>query len=210
MGQVLTPAHMVKKTVLLFALAALACSLPLSAVDLTPRYIDNFDEGEATHRLYFTDGERKIGITLDRETVVGPGGGGAVFRFPKFPEASFLVKRSPMPADQVFTGIALARYREAARRLLPPSVTEVKVIEELENPLTINRWRSFRFGYTFVNGTVPMVGQVTFLSLNADEQIVLVTLAAERNFAEAAARSFHIIRSWQPMLPGDEKPVRYN
>ena len=188
----------------------IAASLPASAVDLTPRYIDTFEAGVAGHRLYFSDGEKKIGLSLDRETNVGAGGGGAIFRFPKFPEASFLVKHSPVTADQPFTGVPLDRYREAARRLLPPGSTEVKALDETRDPLTINRWRSYRLAYTFAAGDTPMVQQVTFLNLSADEQLVLVTTASERNFAEASARSFQIIRSWQPMLPGDEKPVREN
>lgn len=188
----------------------LALVLPAAAVDLTPRYIDTFADGVASHRLYFADGERKIGLSLDRETDVLAGGGGVIFRFPRFPEASFLVKHSPVTADQPFSGVALDRYREAARRLLPPGSTEVRVRDEVRDPLTINRWRSYRLAYTFASGTVPMVQQITFLNLSADEQLVLVATASERNFAEAAARSFQIIRTWQPMLPGDEKPVRQN
>ena len=133
-----------------------------------------------------------------------------IFRFPRFPEASFLVKHSPVTADQPFSGVALDRYREAARRLLPPGSTEVKVLDETRDPLTINRWHSYRLAYTFASGTVPMALHVTFLNLSTGEQLVLVTTASERNFAEAAARSFQIIRTWQPMLPGDEKPVRQN
>ena len=187
-----------------------ALALPAVAVDLTPRYIDTFADGAASHRLYFADGEKKIGLSLDHETQVAGGGGGVLFRYPKFPEASFLVKHSPVTADQPFSGVALERYREAARRLLPPGATEVKVLDEARDPLTINRWRSYRLAYTFTNGTVPMVQQITFLNLNADEQLVLVATASERNFAEVAGRSFQIIRTWQPMLPGDEKPVREN
>ena len=199
-----------KNSTALLALALLAGRVPLSAVDLTPRYIDTFEAGVAGHRLYFSDGEKKIGLSLDRETNVGAGGGGVIFRFPKFPEASFLMKHSPVTADQPFTGVPLDRYREAARRLLPPGSTEVKALDETRDPLTINRWRSYRLAYTFTAAGTPMVQQVTFLNLSADEQLVLVTTASERNFAEAAARSFQIIRSWQPMLPGDEKPIRQN
>ena len=138
-----------KNSTALLALALLAGRVPLSAVDLTPRYIDTFEAGVAGHRLYFSDGEKKIGLSLDRETNVGAGGGGVIFRFPKFPEASFLMKHSPVTADQPFTGVPLDRYREAARRLLPPGSTEVKALDETRDPLTINRWRSYRLAYTF-------------------------------------------------------------
>ena len=193
----------------IFAHAALALGSSAFAVDLTPRYIDTFADGAASHRLYFADGEKKIGLSLNHETQVA-GGGGVIFRFPKFPEASFIVKHSPVTADQPFSGVALERYREAARRLLPPGSTEVQVRDETRDPLTINRWHSYRLAYTFASGPVPMALHVTFLNLSAGEQLVLVTAASERNFAEATARSFQIIRTWQPMLPGDEKPVRQN
>ena len=116
-----------KKSAVLLALALSAGLHTSSAVDLTPRYIDTFEAGVASHRLYFSDGEKKIGLSLDRETSVAAASGGVTFRFPRFPEAGFLVKHSPVTADQPFSGVPLDRYREAARRLLPPGSTAVKV-----------------------------------------------------------------------------------
>jgi hypothetical protein len=131
-------------------------------------------------------------------------------RFSKFPDANLLIKHSPLAADQTFEGINLDRYREAAHRLLPPGVKEVKTIEETPNPITINGWRSFRFVYSFEAPEAVTMRSVTFLSLDADEQLVLVTTAHQADFREAADRSWQIIRSWQPLLPGDELPPKGN
>jgi len=194
----------------LLLLGVLAFETPAPAVDLTPRYIDTFIDGVANRRLYFLDGEKKIGVSLDHETKVEAGAGGVVFRFAKYRDATFLMKPSPMTADQPFEGIALERYKEAARRLLPPGVKEVKALDEVANPLPINRWTGRRFTYACESADAALVVSVTFLNLNKDDQIVLVTTATDRNFPEAAERSFQIIRTWQELLPGDEKKIKNN
>ena len=51
---------------------------------------------------------------------------------------------------------------------------------------------------------------VTFLNLNTDDQLILVTTASERNFEEESERSFQVIRTWQELLPGDEVPPKTN
>ena len=198
------------RTVALFLGLLLALEWRAAAVDLTPRYIDTFIDGVPNRRLYFADGEKKIGVSLDRETKVEGSAGGVVFRYTKLPDATFLIKPSPMTADQPFDGIALERYREAARRLLPPGVKNVKALEEVADSLPINRWTSRRFSYACDSVDAPLVMSVTFLNLDRENQIILVTTSTERNFAEASERSFQIIRTWQELLPGDEKLIKNN
>lgn len=205
MGKMVMRAPSMRKIPLFLGLL-LAVEWPAAAVDLTPRYIDTFIDGVTSRRLYFADGEKKIGVRVSHDTKVEAGSGGVVFRFHPVPDATFLIKPSPMTADQPFEGIALERYREAARRLLPPGVKNVKALEEVADPLPINRWTGRRFTYTCDMLDALLVMSVTFLNLNAEDQIILVTTAGEHNFAEAADRSFHLIRTWQELLPGDEKP----
>jgi hypothetical protein len=183
-----------------------AADLRAGAVDLTPRYIDTFRDGITIHRLFFANGDEKIGLSINRETTVEAGGGGVVFRFPKFPSIVFLLKHSPMPSDQEFDGVSLERYREAAHRQLPPGAQLVTEVAEVADPITINRWRSHRFDYSCEAGGIIRHVSVTFLNINANEQLLLVVSSAEEDGKEAAARSWQIIRSWQPLLPGDELP----
>jgi hypothetical protein len=191
-----------------FALALCASALCASAVDLTPRFVDTFVDGVTTHRLYFADGDQKIGFNINGETTVEAGAGGTVFRFPKFSDILFILKHSPMSADQAFQGVPLERYREAARRLLPPGAENIETLDEEPDPITINRWRSYRFTYTCVSTGYLRKQTVTFLNISAEEQLVLIVTATVQNFPEAADRSWQIIRSWQPILPGQEKPPK--
>ena len=191
---------------LLAALALCASAFQAPAVDLTPRFTDTFADGVTLHLLYFADGDQKIGLSINRETTVEAGAGGTVFRFPKFSDVLFILKHSPMSADQAFEGVTLERYREAARRLLPPGAQGVEVLGEEPDPITINRWRSYRFTYTCQSTGYLRKMTVTFLNVSAEEQLVLVVTSTLQNFPEAAARSWQIIRSWQPILPGVEKP----
>ena len=191
------------------ALAALLIPQFASAgIDLTPRYIDTFLEGTTFHRLYFSDGAKKFVLSLNRETEVAPDSGGALFRFTKVPDATFLVVRSRHSPTDLFEGIALDRYRESAKRLLPVQARESAIREEIANPFPINNWKSHRFVVNFELAGIRYVQSVTFLNLNADDQIALIVSSPEAIFEEAAHRSFQIFRTWQEMLPGDEKPAR--
>jgi hypothetical protein len=191
----------------------LAASLPhiaAAAVDLTPRYIDTFSDGVAFHRLYFTDGDRKIVLSLNHETEAAAESGGTMFRFRKLPETTFLVLRSRLSTDDHFEGAALERYRESARRCVPAHAVGVAIKEEQLFPYPINDWKSYRITLSFDLDHVHRFQCVTFLNLNANDQIMLITTAPESNFGEAMSRSHQIIRTWQEMLPGDEKPATSN
>jgi len=193
---------------ILTAFFSLAIPLGALAVDLTPRYVDTFRDGVTVHRLFFADGDQKIGLSINRETTVDAAGGGVVFHFPKFPDIVFLLKHSPMSADQAFEGIPLEQYREAAHHQLPPGAQDIKVLPEESEPITINQWHSHRFHYSCQSeGEVRHVS-VTFLNISAEEQLMLVVSSKEQNVKEAVVRSWQIIRSWQPLLPGDELPPK--
>lgn len=195
------------------AICLIAMLLPPAApagIDLTPRFIDTFADGVTFHRLYFSDGQKKFGVSLNRETEVAPEAGGVLFRFPKVPNATFLVVRSRLSPDDKFEGTALERYRESARRLLPVQARGSAIKEEVPNPFPINDWKSHRFVLSFNIGAVRHLQSVTFLNLNDTDQIALITSAPEQDFEEAAHRSFQIFRTWQEMLPSDANPARGN
>lgn len=200
-----------KRLLLPLTLAILATNLNASNVDLTPRYIDLEFDAIKTRQLYFLEGSTKIGITLDQETTVATDGGGVVFRFPKVPDASFRVATSPLTPDETMNEPAsLERYRASALNVVPAGATDVKVLEETINPLPINRWKSYAFSVSYrVGANLTNLG-VTFVNVNATSQLMLVTSSASRNFAEAADRSFQIIRSWHEMVPSEALANREN
>lgn len=193
------------------ALALIALQLPqlaLAGIDLTPRFTDTFIDGTVFRRLYFSDGEKKFVLSLNRETEVTPDSGGALFRFPKVPTATFLVVRSRLSPTDKFEGAALERYRESAKRLLPVQGRGSAIREEIVDPFPINDWKSYRIILTFDIGAARHIQSVTFLNLNETDQVALITSAPESDFEEAAHRSHQIFRTWQEMLPSDAKPAR--
>jgi hypothetical protein len=175
-------------------------------VDLTPHYIDTFADGIAFHRLYFTLGEKKFLLSLSRDTEVTPDSGGALFKFGRLPSASFLAVRSRHSPEDKFEGPPLERYRESARRLIPVQGRGVLIREEQADPFPINNWKSYRFIISFDIGTVHYLQSVTYLNLTADDQITLLVSSPEKDFKEADVISFNTFRTWQEMLPGDDKP----
>jgi hypothetical protein len=190
------------------SLILLALPCRASAIDLTPRFSDSSIGGIVQHRLFFADGSQKISVHLDFQTAVEAGGGGAVFRFQRLPDAVFILRESPMVADQPFNGVSLERYREAAHRLLPPNVTNVEALEEIRDPITLNGWSSYRFLLSYQERGEARISSVTFVNLNGDEQLALITSALAKNFEEAADRSWQIMRTWHLLEP--ETPTAPN
>jgi hypothetical protein len=204
-GEILSRLTAMKRS-LLALMTWFAAGLEVGAVDLTPRYIDTFRDGVTVHRLFFANGDEKIGLSINRETTVEGGSAGVVFRFPKFPSIVFVLKHSPMSADQDFEGVCLERYREAAHRQLPPGAQQVTEVADVTDPIRINRWHSHRFEYSCEVGGIIRHVSVTFLTISPNEQLLLVVSSAGEDAKEAAARSWQIIRSWQPLLPADVLP----
>ena len=179
-----------------------------AGVDLTPHYIDVFADGVTFRRLYFTDGEKKILVSLRPGTEVTPDSGGALFKFAGLPDVTFLAVRSRHSPSDKFEGVSLDRYRESARRLLPLQGRGAVIHKEEADPFPINNWQSHRFLISFDIGAVHYIQSVTYLNLNADDQITLIVSAPEKDFEEAANRAFQTFRTWQEMLPGDTTLTR--
>ena len=188
-------------------------TLPLfqaSALDLTPRWIDTSIDGVPKRQLYFADGTKKLMLSIDQETEVDSRFGGASFRFPKLPDIDFIVIPSRFKPADAFDETKLVQYREAARSLLPARGRKAETAEEIANPIPINGWKSFRIKLRFAMDARAYVQEVTFVNVSEQDQIVTVTSAPERDWNEADARSWQILRSWQEMLAGDEGPPKGN
>lgn len=199
-----------RKILLTLFASLLIPDLALAAVDLTPRFTEFFIDGMSIRRLYFTDRDKKFTVSTNQETDVTPGTGGALFRFKKFPDATFLAIRSRHTPNDKFEGQILDRYRESAKRLLPVQGRNSVIRGESMDCYPINDWKSYRIILGYEVGGLPHLQSVTFINLNDADQVTLVTSAPEKEFDEAAHRSYQIFRTWQEVLPGDEKPARGN
>jgi hypothetical protein len=191
-----------KLRLLLIAFAAQPI-FQLGAIDLSPRWTETEIDGIPNRQLYFADGSKKFGLSLDRETEVSAGLGGTVFRFPKLPDIEFFVKESPLTPASSFDPEKLDVYRTEARNLLPAAAQEAEIESEVGNPLPINSWKSYRFAFRFKRFGRACTQTVTFLNLNDRDQIVMVVGAPHAQWEEADARSWQIVRSWHELLPGD-------
>ena len=198
-----------KRSSLLLSLLALPL-LHASALDLTPRWTDTAIDGVPQRRLYFADGDKKFMLSIDRETEVAARFGGASFKFTKLPDIDLIIVPSRFKPSDPFDEQKLVEYREAARSLLPARGRSAETVEEQSNPVPINGWKSFRVKLRFTMDSRTYAQEVTFLNVSETDQIVLVTSAPEREWAEASDRSWQIVRSWQEMLPGDELPAKGN
>lgn len=183
--------------------ACLAAFAPCAdAIDLTPHFSDTTVGGVVQRRMFFVDGNQKVGVNMDFQTRVEAGAGGAVFRFQRTPNAVLILRPSPMSADEPFAGVSLLRYREAAHRLLPPGVASVESLEEVRDPITSNGWQSFRFAYSYIEQGTQRICSVTFINIHPEEQIVMLVASLSKDFDDAAQRSWFIVRTWQ-VLPAE-------
>ena len=198
-----------KRQSLLLSLIALPL-FQATALDLTPRWTDIAIDGVPKRQLYFADGDKKFMVSVDQETEVSSQLGGTNFRFPKLPDIDFIVIPSKFKPSDAFDEAKLVEYREAARSLAPARSRGVETVEEESNPIPINRWKSFRVKLRFTMNARAYSQEVTFLNVSEADQVVLVTSAPERDWAEATERSWQILRSWQEMLPGDEVKLKGN
>jgi hypothetical protein len=171
------------------------------AIDFTPRFSDTFVDGVATRHLFFIDGAQKIEV-FTGDATVGAGSGGALFRFPKSPGVVFIMRPSPMSADEAFEGVALERYREAARRLLPAGSEKVRALSEGPEAFTMNSWRGFKFLYSFASPDSYRKQSVTFVNLGDGQQMALIVSSNDGDFEQANGRAWQIIRTWHPYLSG--------
>lgn len=181
-------------------------SLSASATDLTPRYISTTTEGVVIRRPYFADGSKRFGIKLDSGTSLTAAEGGALFRFNTFPEATMRLRPSPLPAQTGFNPETFDAYVQAARTFLPAGASGIEMLESQLNPFPINGWLSLRVIFSYQAANQGRRQSVTFLNLKPTEQVIIQTIANERDFNEISARGFDIIRRWHEIEPEDESP----
>jgi hypothetical protein len=177
------------------------------AIDLRPKYSDKNENGIARHQMFFFDGTRKIGLIFNYQTQLQAAGNGTLVRFLPIPDASLVLRPSPMSADEPFSGASLERYREAAHRLLPPRITHVKPLGETPDALPINGWQSYRFVFSFAEGDADRMCSATFVNLNESEQIVLITTANQDHFNDATERVWLLMRTWHVLPPAEPTPA---
>lgn len=189
---------MVLRSVLV-AFAALGMPVAWSAegeISWDPKIATVSMEGASLSRVVFTDGKTNYELSVNTETTVEAGEGGAKFLYRRVPSASFTIRNAaqklPLPPNPQ----KLEEYRRAALAYAPPDASDFTKLEETLDPLSINEWQSYRldFSYNFYGRRARR--SVTFLTFPTGQQAVLQTAADEADFAPALARSDRLMKSW--------------
>ena len=179
----------------------------LAEVDLTPHYYTVSLGGSQLRRCYFADGDKKFAVTVDQETEIVSEGKGALFRFSTLPQASIQLKTSPVPAKSGFGQETLTAYNKAAQSLIDPTAREVSSEAGGLDVLPFNGWRSYRINFAYSIAGSRIRQSYTFMNMSAEQQVLIVVTAREKDFTEVASRADDIFRRWHRILPGDEKEL---
>ncbi len=178
-----------------------------SELNLSPRLVTLDFGGTPVRRAYFMDGEKKFAVSIDNETELIPQGEGALFRFARLPLATVEMRRSPMKAGIPFSPEIIAEYAKAARQLLAPGA-QIWPEEPMNlDPMPINDWKTCRFNFFYHVGGSPIRTDVTFIDLDAKNQIVVITGGRADNYSVVRARSDDIIRRWHEVTPEEERGI---
>ena len=171
-------------------------------LDLKPHYAN---VGGLVRRAYFADGNKQYAVTIDSETQLSEADNGALFRFTNVPQASMLLRPTPLAKLLPFDAESLPAYLKAAQALLPAGAEDVVLEAQKENVLPVNRWHSYRFVFSYHIAASQLRESITFLNLDERQQVVIKTGSRQAAFDAIAARADDIIRRWHEVLPGDEK-----
>lgn len=195
---------LMNRWILTFSLALLFQGAAWGEIDLHPRYVTINVGGGVIHRVYFAEGNKNYAVTIDSETSVVDGNGGAVFRFKSIEGAEVSLRRSIVGVTAPFTEERMPDYRQAARELLGRAATAVDQSPPVLNVFPINGWSSLRFSFQYLLGGVSYSADVTFLNVSKNQQIVVIAGARGKDFENVRARADKMMKRWHEVLPADE------
>ena len=110
------------------------------------------------------------------------------------------VEKSSLTPGTEFRGTGLDTYRRRAQADVPQGATNVQLREEHDNPLPIFGWTDHEFVFTYDFFGQAYRRSVTFVNLNAREQITLTCVAPMESFDAVHEEGFDVLRSWQIAL----------
>jgi hypothetical protein len=186
------------------AFFASTASITFGGLDLTPCY-KAIELGEAViHRVHFRDGDKQFAVTINSDTEIFGGENHAAFRFKSISLAEMSLRQSTIKPSVPFSTENLPNYKSVARQQLGATAVIVAEAEPEFDVLPINGWKSCRFNFTTKQPGLVFKTEVTFLNLNSEQQIIIVTTSKEADFPEVQARARKIMSRWHEVLPGDE------
>lgn len=195
---------MLRRTKYGIALIASIAQIAWGALDLTPRYVA-IQMGEVmVHRVRFRDGDKHFGVTINADVEILGAANSAIFRFKTIAMAEMSLRQSKLKPATPFSPEALPDYQRIAREQLGATAEIVAETPPEFDVLPTNGWKSCRFNFTTKQPGFTFKTDVTFLNLNSEQQIIIVTTSKETDFADVQGRARKIMSRWHEVLPGDE------
>ena len=166
------------------------------AIDFTPRYVNEVEDGIPVRRMFFADAGRHIFFTA-------PGGWDAngskssVVLSPKNLEKAYIkIECSSDEEIPPFDEKGLKIYRQAAEDLLPREAKDLEILSENKNPVVINHWSGFEITYAYVAFGYPFYKSVSFINIGDNRQIRLIVEARRSDFATFCKEAQRSLCSW--------------
>ena len=177
---------------LLFAGAIISTQ---AALDLTPNEIKASNDGPPAKRYFFRDADKRLTFRIDDKMSVSGGSGAIAFLFQDINGAIFKMAHSPLGAAVPFDEKNLPAYLNAARSFVPADATEVKMDAEVNNPISINRWTSHQYSFSYKLFGFAHRRSIIFLNYSEAEQLVLEVSAGAADYEKTYARGYRVLNS---------------
>lgn len=187
---------------LLAVFALLLALAPARALDLTPHFPSRVAD-TPIRWVHFVDGENRYVLTVPLGVEMSEADGGILFRFQGAEDASLAIRKSPLTPALVFSDSSLDAYRQAALALAPAGASNLVIEKESSVSIPLANSTSYRFLISFKLPGRSFQMAVTFGNVDAEQQIMLITLATKDTFNSAEALSAAILSTWHLSLPGE-------
>lgn len=166
----------------------------LQALNLTPNPIAFEGQGTSITNYFFEDNGKRLSFLVAANTRVTGNNDAVAFRFDDLPRATMKISRSQISPRIPFDEKSLPTYRDIARAILGSDVQNVQV-EELPNPISINRWTSHQFTFTYDQFGQHLRRSVTFLNFSESEQLVIDISSSSEDYAKSYTLAYRVLNS---------------
>lgn len=179
-----------------FAILMLVPIAGASAIDFTPRYAESVQDGFPVKRLYFSDQDQRIYLSIPNNWRVTGDGQHGTFAPGNLTQAAIVLENSPISARVAFDEKGLEAYRKSASDLVPPGATEVQIDFERANEVQVNGWTSFEMAFTYKVSGQPFCKNVLFINIDKEKQIRFRVEARKENFEKLYPQARAALGSW--------------
>ncbi len=173
--------------------------LPIGAVlalDFTPRYAESVQDGYPVKRLYFSDRDQRIYLSVPNTWRVSGNGQRGTLIPEKLSQASVLLENSPFNAKNSFDAEGLELYRKAAFGLVPAGASTIQVDYEKTNAVPINGWSSFEMAFSYNFYGQSFRRSVCFINIDKEKQVRFSVEGHKDYFDKLSQQAHATLASW--------------